>query len=86
MEDTEQYSRSPYCETMTPLIVAMLAISLILSGFGIWFTTRSVIKREPDGQLIVDLPTTVWQSSRGVVMLGSGLILNTIASSLSLML
>lgn len=64
------------------LTLVLLGASAVFSAFGIWWTARPIVHKDPgdDGDVTLILQTTRWGRIRGVLFLGIGLLLNTVAA------
>jgi len=68
------------------LIAVLLLVALVSSSLGTWWSTRPALTGGEDGLFTPHVPTNWWQTNRGALLLGAGLILTTISGLLALTL
>lgn len=67
-------------------VIVVLGLAFILSVLGIAVTAGPIMKANPEGYVVVNLPDTWWGRYKGLTFLAAGLILNSLGSLMSLAL
>lgn len=70
---------------MKLIILALLIISLAVSVIGVWKTTRAAVDDHGDGTFTITMPGSKSKND-GILWLGGGVVANTVAAGLALLL